>query len=135
MMQARIDTNLAFLNALLEAPGLPFDSKLRSLLPNLPGVYRIFETGADQSSTIRAGRTKSAGDGLRQRVYGNHLMDNQPGNVKAQLVASGRCADLNAAKEFLRSRCRNQVLVIEDNNQRKWAEHFMLSILQPDYCN
>ena len=134
-MQARIEENLGFLRALLNESGLPFDQKLRSSLPESHGIYRIFEVGPDWSSSIRVGRTKFAAGGLRQRIYQNHLMGDQSGNIRAQLVSSERCANLDGAKEFLRERCRVQFLVIKDDQQRKWAEHFALSILQPDFSD
>ncbi len=125
-----------FLRDLLHADALPFDDKLRSLLPDKPGIYRIFEMGSDWKSSLRVGRTDAEG-GLRQRVYQNHLMGNQPGNIRAQLVSdkTKRCSDSEKAKEFLITRCKVQFLVIEDDNQRKWAEHFILSILQPEYSD
>lgn len=134
-MQARIEENLDLLRALLNASELPFDQKLRSSLPESHGIYRIFEVGSDWSSSLRVGRTKSAGSGLRQRIYQNHLMGDQSGNIRAQLASRGRCANLDAAKEFLRERCRVQILVIKDDQQRKWTEHFALSVLQPDFSD
>ncbi len=124
-----------FLDRLLRSPHLTFDSELRRSLPEDGGVYRIYDSEADPRETLRAGRTKTAAGGLRQRVYGNHFMGNQPGNLRAQLVRYGRCGTVEAAKEFIRNQCRVQVLVIKDEEARKWTEHFILSVLRPAYSD
>lgn len=131
-MNARVQESTHLLRELLGSSELHFDSQLRGLLPHEPGIYRIFETGADWTRTLRAGRTKTASSGLRQRIYQNHFMGNQQGNLRSQLVASRRCSDLDSAKEFMRNRCSVQYLVIHDDDERKWAEYFMLSILRPE---
>ncbi len=135
-MQGFIETRTAegrrLVERLLNAPFLRFDSTLRGRLPEAHGIYRILETDADPTRTLRAGRTKRAAEGLRQRVYQNHFQGGQAGNIRAQLVRSGRCPSSDAAKEFLRERCAVQVLVIEDEEERKWAEHFILAVLRPD---
>jgi hypothetical protein len=88
----------ARLGQLLTSPIIRFDEGCRRNLPESPGVYRIFDPG-QPDETVRAGRTDAS---LRQRVYQNHLMGNQSGNLPAQLVRSGVCVDLNSAKQFMR---------------------------------
>ncbi len=126
-----LDTQLA---ALLDSPVIRFDERCRSSLPAAPGVYRIFDS-THPDDTVRAGRTKTAAGGLRQRVYKNHLMGNQAGNLRAQLVDDEVCVDLNAAKELIRRSFAVQVLVIEDETERRWLEHFLLGVLRPTYCD
>jgi len=133
--EQRISTYRALLARLLTSQALPFDSNLRGSLPERPGIYRIFESDGDTLEALRAGRTKVAAGGLRQRVYQNHLMGDQDGNLRAQLVNDGKCVDKDAAKEYLRERCRVQYLVIENEEERKCAEHFMLAILKPKYSD
>jgi hypothetical protein len=124
----------AQLGRLLNSPVIPFDEHCRGALPEAYGVYRIFDpTNPDR--TVRAGRTKTAAGGLRQRVYQNHLMGNQPGNLRAQLVADGDCTDLESAKRLIRQTLVVQVLVVEDPEERAWLEHFMLGVLRPQYCD
>jgi hypothetical protein len=84
---------------------------------------------------IRAGRTKTAADGLRQRVYQNHLMGTQTGNLRAQLVAGGICADLESAKRYVQESLAVQVLIAEKAEERVWLEHFVLGVLRPRYCD
>ena len=122
------------LEKLLAAPGLPFDSRLRSSLPERPGVYVIYVVGAPAGEVLRAGRTKGA-EGLRQRIYQNHLMGNQRGNLRAQLVRGRECLDLQSAKIWIQEKCLVQFLVIENDETRRWAEHFILSVLQPRYSD
>jgi len=128
----RIAAGQAVLVQLLRSPKFGFDSNLWGSLPEEHGIYRIFEIGSAPTRTLHAGRTKSAQGGLRQRVYQNHYMGDQSGNIRAQLVKSGRCTDKEAAKKFLRRNCKIQFFVIENEAERKWAEHFMLSILRPE---
>jgi hypothetical protein len=102
----------------------------RRNFPDAPGVYRIFEC-SERGVTVRAGRSIS----LQQRLYANHLMGDQPGNLPAQLVRGGECADRDAAKRHIRQNLVVQILPVADADQRKWLEHFMLAVLQPRYCD
>jgi hypothetical protein len=122
------------LRRLLGSPPIKFDERCRNALPEAHGIYRIFDPSTP-SQTVRAGRTKTAAGGLRQRVYQNHLMGDQTGNLRAQLVGAGKCTDLEAAKRLIRERLEVQVLVVEDAEERAWLEHFMLGVLKPEYCD
>jgi hypothetical protein len=121
------------LEELLESPHIAFDAHCLSSLPAKPGIYRIFDP-SDPVPTIRAGRTNAKG-GLRQRLYQNHLMGNQPGNLCSQLIRYGVCSDRAAAKNHVRTKFVAQVLIIEDNRERAWLEHFMLALLMPLYSD
>jgi hypothetical protein len=122
------------LSRLIQSPVIKFDARCRSALPELPGIYRIFDL-ARPGETIRAGRTTSAAGGLRQRVYQNHLMGDQPGNLRAQMVGGGECSDIEAAKQVIREKFGVQVLVIQDSVERASLEHFMLAVLRPRYSD
>lgn len=119
---------------LLNAPIIKFDRGCRSSLPKTQGVYRIYHPEAP-AVTIRAGRSKKASGGLRQRVYNNHLMGNQPDNLRAQLVGDRVCINLEAAKDYIRESLVVQFLEVQDSKERTWLEHFMLGVLQPRYCD
>jgi len=119
------------LEQLLASPIIRFDESCRRSLPEQPGVYRIFHRDRP-NATIRTGRTDAE---LRQRVYQNHLMGNQAGNLPAQLVSGGDCVDLNAAKQFMRQSLAVQVLPIADAQERASLEHFILAVLQPRYSD
>ena len=132
-LRARLRTFEHELSRLVNSSPLRFDATLHGALPEVQGVYRIFNPGAPEQ-TLRAGRTKTAAVGLRQRVYQNHFMGDQPGNLRAQLVADGTCRDMDDSKRFIRERLVVQVLVVEDEQARMWLEYFMLAVLQPRYC-
>lgn len=123
------------LEKLLLAPQLAFDDALRSKLPEAPDTYAIYVKAENPGEVLRAGRTKSAAGGLRQRIYQNHLMGTQSGNLRAQLVPDGQCMGLEEPKGWIRENCTVQFLVIVDEQPRRWAEHCMLSILRPKYSD
>ncbi len=116
------------------AQAFPFDSKLRRSLPEEHGIYRIFDP-SEPHATVRAGRTKTAHGGLRQRIYQNHFMGAQPGNLRAQMVRAGVCPTLDHAKDFIRTNLRVQFLIRTDPEQRRWLEYVMLAALRPRFCD
>ncbi|MGH9469709.1 MAG: hypothetical protein ACRD1N_05125 [Terriglobia bacterium] len=128
-----LDWAKLILGRLLDAPKLHFDITLRSRLPETHGIYAISLMDAPPGAYLRAGRTNSAAGGLRQRVYQNHLMGDQKDNLRAQLAKDGQCPDLDHAKIWIREHCCVQVLVIENDDERQWAEHFILAVLRPKY--
>jgi hypothetical protein len=132
VIDSRIAINRSYLERLVAAPYHHFDSRLRSSLPEDPGIYRICMKSSGE--TLRAGVTKSS-DSLRQRVYQNHFMGNQSGNIRSQLVKAKMCVDLDMAKDFLKNSCSVQWIEIQNNEERTWAEHFMLSIFQPRFSD
>src|SRR5262245_31264752 len=93
-LQLRIAELSGVLNELLHAPLIRFDTQLRSNLPDKQGIYVIYRTDAPEPIIIRAGRTKTAAEGLRQRIYRSHYMGNRKGNLRAQLVGDGVCPDM-----------------------------------------
>ena len=120
-IRLRVQKLEADLSRLLNSRVIKFDDSCRSALPEAPGIYRIFDP-AQPRETVRAGRTKTAAGGLRQRVYQNHLMGNQTGNLRAQLVAGGVCSDVGNAKRFIREHLAVQVFVVENPDERVWLE-------------
>lgn len=133
--QRNIEELIGILKNLLNSPLLRFDDKLRSNLPDKHGIYVIYRTNKPEPVIIRAGRTKTAAEGLRQRIYRSHYMGNRDGNLRAQLVRGGVCPVMLDTKPWIQRNAAVRFLVIEDNELRKWAEYFMLSILRPEYCD
>jgi len=117
--QQRVEELKGVLNSLLAATPYSFDESLRSNLPEKPGLYMIFTRSNGPEEVLRAGRASGAG-GRRQRVYQNHLMGNQSGNLRAQLV---------------RANCSVKFLVVEDEDTLRWGEHFILSVLRPRFSD
>ena len=133
-MQSRL-RYVDYVKALVFSEQYSFGERLESVLPLEPGIYRIFENGSDWSCSLLVGRTRTATDELRYRVYQNQYIGNQKGNIKAQLVKSGLFKDQDEAKKYLEEKCKVQFIIIEDENERKWAEYFILSILQPQFTD
>src|SRR5205807_1245649 len=101
-LTTRLQEGKGWLDALLSAPKLRFDESLRSRLPDRHGIYAISTAKVTHGEFLRVGRTKTAGDGLRQRIYQNHLMGNQKGNLRRQLVRDGKCSNLEQTKTWIR---------------------------------
>jgi len=134
-VQQRVHERQQILEQLLASPKIPFNDEVRSRLPSEHGLYAIYHKNAADGEVLRAGRTKTAGGGLRQRVYQNHLMGNQKGNLRSQLIADGTCMDFLQAKAWIQQNCLLQFVVVGDDRLRAWAEYFMLSILRPKHCD
>jgi hypothetical protein len=135
-LDGRITELQTICGRLLGQPKVPYRNNgesIRSKLPEEPGLYAISKKGAPPGEFLRAGRTDDGG--LRQRVYQNHLMGSQKGNLRQQLIGSGVCQDLNEAKSWILANCDVQFMVVTDDATRQWAEHFMLSVLRPKYCS
>jgi hypothetical protein len=117
---------------LLDQTPTPYRSVKPSSFPETRGVYLI---ASSQGEVIRAGKTGSGNATFRDRLYRNHLMGNQDGNLRAQLVGSGECSDMENAKRWIRENCSVRYLEIDDSSTRANLEHFMLAILEPKYCD
>jgi len=124
----------SMLKNLVTSLQIRFDDRCRHILPKEHGIYRIFDP-RKPDETIRADRTKIAAGGLRQRVYQNHLMGNQPGNLRAQLVKDGICPHLKAAKDLIRRDLEVQIFLLADDKERALFEHFMIAVLRPRYSD
>jgi hypothetical protein len=129
-LNQRFGETQPIIDQLLSSPMLAFDQHLRSALPEQHGIYAIRVKEAKTGEFLRAGSTKTASGGLRQRIYQNHLMGDQEGNLRSQLVNDGVCEDLVKAKRWIQDNCYVQILVID----RRWSKYFILSILRPRYC-
>jgi hypothetical protein len=132
--QQRVEELKGVLNSLLAATPYGFDESLRSNVPGEPRLYMIFTRSNGLEEVLRAGRASGEG-GLRQRVYQNHLMGDQSGNLRKQLVRAQICPDLTEAKAWIRANCSVRFLVMEDENTLRWGEHFVLSVLRPRFCD
>ncbi len=131
----RLDEGKGWFDALLTSPKLLFDESLRSKLPEGHGIYAISMRNATPGDFLRAGRTKTAKGGLRQRIYQNHFMGDQDGNLRKQLLRTGRCAKLEETKPWIQEHCQVQFIIVDDAQERSWAEYFILSLLRPGFCD
>lgn len=133
-MDERIASLRAIVDQVLSAAPLAFDQHLSSTLPLAPGLYVVRHKASAPGQFLRAGVAEGAG-GLRQRVYQNHLMGNQRGNLRNQLVRAGRVEDMEDAKAWIRQHCVVQAAIVDDPIARRWGEHFMLAVLQPEFSD
>jgi hypothetical protein len=132
-LEARIEAGRRMLTSLIQAEALPMKTVTPSEIPQLRGIYCFDHLDQNEADVVRAGRASSGG-GLRQRIYVNNLMGNQPGNLRAQLVAAGDVVDLVEAKEWIRNRLQVRFLVLPVD-EIVWSENFMLSILRPRFSD
>ena len=120
----------AMLERLLAAPKLPMSALTSRDVPETGGVYHIVLVEGDRQAPFYAGKTRN----LRTRVLRNHLEGHQDRSILLRkMIRSGQSADEPLAKMFLKSNCLVQFLVIDDERERAWFEHFAIALLQPKY--
>ena len=118
------------LSKLLSKPKLRFDKNLSLKSPKSPGVYRVLKTDAHPEETIYVGKTVN----LRTRIYRNHLKGKSERSIlRKKLIRSGLCKDENSVTEYLFNDCLVQYLEIEDERERSFFEHFLISYQRPMY--
>jgi hypothetical protein len=120
---------------LMESTAVTFHERLHGLLPDEHGIYAIYAKNGKPGEVLRAGRTKTAAGGLRQRIYRNHFMGDQQGNLRSQLLQQSLCKTMEETKHWIRANCTVQYVVIEEKEMRRWAEYHMLAVLQPKCCD
>ncbi len=129
-MNEAIQHYLSRLLTLVSSTQIPFIGNLYGTLPTVGGIYRIFEFGADWSSSIYVGETGN----LQNRVYHNLLMGNrQVHTLKSKLIATGEFQNEDVVKQYLNDRCLIQICQLADERERSLFEHFAIAILKPKY--
>jgi hypothetical protein len=130
----RYEENLVIVERLLAAMKHRFDETLRSSIPISPGLYAISKVNALPGDYLHAGRTGHGKRGLRGRVWDQHFGGGGRG-AESDLVQKvqdfGFAQGRERAKAWIQLNCMVQWVVVEDEDTRKWAEHFLLSVLQP----
>ena len=132
-LKDRVDQYYEALAELVASPFTAFADLTPSKLPDEPGVYCITDR---EGIVLRAGRTTR--QTLRGRLYSNHLMGTQQGNLPWQLVQAG-VSDRQNIKNWIRSNCYCQFITRSRLGQLgvhvNWLEYFVLAILQPRFCD
>jgi hypothetical protein len=100
-------------------------------VPAAWGLYAFSVLDANTGQFLRAGQT----DNLARRICHDHLRGSQGGDLAAQLRASGECADLTAARWFIRHRCQVRWVRVPDAATARWSEQLMLGLLRPKYAD
>ena len=133
-LEARITQGREVVARITRAKKQSFNGLKPSMLPDRPGIYVITTTDGE---ILRAGRTDK--QTLRGRIYRNHLMGNQKGNLRSQLVGAGICPDIDQAKDWIRQHCLVQWLEKTHLDglgvDIRWAEHFLLAVLRPTFSD
>ena len=120
------------LHDLIQAKVVRFDSGLPALLPTTHGLYAISMIGAPDGEYLHAGKTKRGRSGLLGRVWEQHYqIGGSPGDLVEKVRARGHGASAAEAREYIRQNCQVQWLVVENDVQRNWAEHYILAMLRP----
>jgi hypothetical protein len=125
-----------FLRDLVQARAVRFDSRLPALLPKTHGLYAISMIGAPDGEYLHAGKTKKGRSGLLGRVWQQHYqIGGSPGDLLEKVRARGHGGSAEEAREYIRHNCQVQWLVVENEDQRDWAEHYVLAMLKPIWCS
>lgn len=132
MIEISLNEGRQIVEKILKARKYSFHNMTPSDLPDKPGIYVISQK--ESVEILRVGRTDD--QTLRDRIYRNHLMGNQQGNLRAQLVKSGICQNMEEAKKWIRDHCEVQFLEKDQIGlDMRWAEHFLLAVLRPKFSN
>ncbi len=127
-MDTIIGNYLQKLDQLCKSQIFSFGEITPSSLPSGAGVYRIF-TDSAPDQTLYVGKSTD----LSNRLYRNHLMGNSQSSAFRRKLIRERGFDETEAKDYLRSGCFLQTLLILNGRERSLFEHFAISVLQPKY--
>jgi hypothetical protein len=53
--------------------------------------------------------------------------------LKRKLINNGGCVNEEAVKKYLCEKCQIQYVIIDDDKERTYLEHFAVAILKPEY--
>ena len=115
---------------LLAATPLRFSEMTPTRLPKAPGVYAITAFLNGKELPYYVGRSKN----LQQRLYNNHLMGPLTNaRLKKYLIDAAECADIDVAKQFIRSTCIVRWIEEPDMRRRGAIEGYVTGLLIPKY--
>jgi hypothetical protein len=115
---------------LLAMRPVPFATLVPSQIPELSGVYLITMRKRGVERPYYVGRSKN----LRRRLYNNHLMGPVTNaRLKRYLISTGECADLVAAKQFIKKYCFVRWVGEADIRKRGAIEGYLTGVPFPKY--
>ena len=131
VLELRRSECTGILENLLKAPPSEFDQSLRLTLPlEGGGLYVITRMHEPKGRYLYAGESGR----LRGRIWADHQSAGGPeatSDFVQKVIDRGEAANKHEAKSWIVANCLVQWTTVEDAPLRCWAEHYMLSILQP----
>ncbi len=124
--KSELDT---FIAELLASEWLCFDNLMHLNLPNEGGIYRICDFSKQEPGLMYVGKSNN----LRRRLYSNHF-NGPAGNstLRRKLLRNDFHGELEVTN-YLQASCKAQYIIVEDERFRCFAEHYAISVLQPQY--
>jgi len=114
------------LQHLLDSPTHEFSSSDRRSIPDVPGVYVIYDKTGKQILYI------GESDNMRRRLFGDHRAGNRRGSAfRKALSRWEKMEDEKEIREYIIQNCSFQVLPVPDKLERKRFEHFAIAVLNP----
>ena len=135
ILASRAKECAAILAELLVQPKHAFDGSLRQQIPQQKGLY-VITTRDLQPICLHAGQSPRAKEGLRSRVWSQHFTgggQGAAGDLVQKVIDRGKAINKAEAQSWIRSNCLVQWIVVEDDDLRCWTEHYMLSLLRPEW--
>jgi len=120
-----IERYLSELKLLLSKEKIQLNNNPGKIFPKKGGVYIVWE----ENRHIYVGKSSN----LKNRICGNHLSGNKRGSTLRNKLLKKRFSDENEVSEYLRDKCSIQFIEIEESSYRSFFEHFVISVLKPEY--
>ena len=115
---------------LINASPFRFSEIVPSNIPDTGGVYLITAKIGRHEQPYYVGRSQR----LKRRIYTNHLMGPVANaRLKRYLIASGECADVQSAKDFIKAHCSVRWIEEDDVRKRGAIEGYATGLLFPKY--
>jgi len=130
VLNQEIEKNMALyrdrLQHLLDSPIHEFSRSDRKEIPDVPGVYIVYDKTKRQILYVG-----ESGD-LRRRLFGDHRAGNRRGSAfRRALSRWKKMEDEKEIKEYIVQNCSFQILPVPDKLRRKRFEHFAIAVLSP----
>lgn len=125
-IEERISRYRDELDRLLDSATYEFSRSDRKEIPDVPGVYVIYDKTGKQILYVG-----ESGD-LRRRLFGDHRAGNRRGSAfRRALSRWKKMEDEKEIREYIIHKCSFQILPVPDKLERKRFEHFAIAILNP----
>jgi len=132
-IRKRIAKHSALLRELGKTQSLRFDSKMLAILrgsyKKKGGLYQVINMRGGNSRIIYVGKSKN----LLQRIYNDLRCGNKERHPLTLKLSSQRHGNVKAAREYLKSFCKVQLLEVRTPSTRTSLEHFAIAVLDPKY--